>query len=354
MKVEPLQVGEVVIEEVDLPSLSEAEIVAVNAFGNLLRAERNPEDPPRPVELTRANIQNIPPFVSVREFWARDPDGSIAATGEAVVLRTDDNKHLLQADIAVRADRRRRGIAKTFLKLIAGVAEAEGRTLVLGGTSERIPAGEAFARRVGAEPGLAQHTNRLLLGEVDADLVRAWIAEGPTRAPGYALVPIDGPYPEDLIERIVDLHEVMNTAPRDDLDMEDFHFTVEHAREWEKSMAASGDERWSLFAREDATGALAGFTEVVWNAKMPKIVHQMGTGVRPEHRGHALGKWLKAAMLRRVLDERGESQEVRTGNADSNDAMLGINRQLGFKPHEAGTLWQVPLERVRAYLGASA
>ena len=74
--------------------------------------------------------------------------------------------------------------------------------------------------------------------------------------------------------------------------------------------------------------------------------------MRPEHRGHALGKWLKAVMLQRILDERPEAVDIRTGNADSNDAMLGINRELGFKPHRAYTTWQVTTEQVRKYLDA--
>jgi hypothetical protein len=80
---------------------------------------------------------------------------------------------------------------------------------------------------------------------------------------------------------------------------------------------------------------------------------QGNTGVRPEHRGHALGKWLKATMLQRIFDERPQAEEIRTGNADSNDAMLGINRALGFKPHRAHTTWQVTTAQVRKYLDGS-
>ncbi|HEX9774382.1 MAG TPA: GNAT family N-acetyltransferase [Actinomycetota bacterium] len=354
MAFEPIAVGEVVIEEIDLKALPEEDVLRLNQYGNLFRAERNPEDPPRPVELTRASLENIPPFIFVREFWARDPDGSIAASAEVSYLKADENKHLVEAGINVRADRRRRGIAKALLRIVADVTREERRTLIMSGTSERIPAGDAFARAVGADPGLANHVNRLLLSDLDADLMRRWIKEGPERAAGYRLDPLDGPYPDERIEAIVDMHAVMNTAPRDDLDMEDWNFTVEHARDWEKSMKASGDERWSLFAIEDATGTIAGFTEVLWNPKMPKIVHQLGTGVRPEHRGRALGKWLKAAMIERVLAERPDADQIRTGNADSNDAMLSINDQLGFKRFEASMVWQVPLEKVDAYLASIA
>lgn len=87
-------------------------------------------------------------------------------------------------------------------------------------------------------------------------------------------------------------------------------------------------------------------TDVHWNPSQADTVWQGNTGLHPDHRGHALGKWLKAAMLQRILDERPAAVDVRTGNADSNDAMLGINHALGFRPFIANTTWQVEVSAV--------
>src|SRR5579863_7504099 len=62
-----------------------------------------------------------------------------------------------------------------------------GRSLLMGGTRETVPAGEAFARRIGAELGQVMIENRLDLRAVDRDLVRSWVEAGPARAPGYHL-----------------------------------------------------------------------------------------------------------------------------------------------------------------------
>lgn len=345
-----LRVGEIAIEEVDLPSLPSDDVVRLNAFENVLEAEAHPDDPPTPLELTRAQVRNVPDVIRVRAFWAREADGSIAGTARTSFRDTEDNRHLLDVSMDVHPDRRRRGIGRVLLGCVAEVAEVEGRPLLVGVTSDRVPDGEAFARRLDATRGIAFHTNRLVLDEVDRDLVDRWIADGPARAPGYELVPVDGRYPDELLEAIVDVHHVMNTAPRDDLDMEDFRLTPDQVRQYEESLFASGTERWSLFARHGATGELVGLTEVFWNPHRPETVHQGDTGVAPEHRGHGLGKWLKGTMLRRILQERPGADDVRTGNADSNDAMLGINRAMGFRPYEASIGWQLPLERVRAYL----
>lgn len=72
--------------------------------------------------------------------------------------------------------------------------------------------------------------------------------------------------------------------------------------------------------------------------------------VHPDHRGQGLGKWLKAAVLLDLPGEFPGVQRVRTGNADSNAAMLGINRALGFAPAFGRTDWQ---GRARELLEAS-
>jgi hypothetical protein len=54
-----------------------------------------------------------------------------------------------------------------------------------------------------------------------------------------------------------------------------------------------------------------------------------------------LGKWLKAAMLERLHRERPDVRVVRTGNADTNAAMLAINEALGFAVAREAIVWQV-------------
>ncbi len=349
-----LEVGGVVIGEKDYSSFSEDDIVAFNAFVNVMHDEAYPEDPSVPLDITRADVLNIPDFVALREFWGRDPDGTIAAMGNAAWMKTEENRHLATIRIEVRPDRRRRGIAKAILRCALDAVETDGRTLVTTYTIDRIPAGEQFARSVGADPGSATHTNRLVLGGVDRELLRSWIDDAPLRAAGYSLVSIDGPYPDDFVEEIAGVYGVMNTAPRDDLDVEDQVHTVDQLRQREKAGVAAGTTRWSLFPRCDATGELVGLTVVYWNPAEPKTVYQGDTGVHPDHRGHAIGKWLKAAMIERILVELPGAVEIRTGNADSNDAMLGINRALGFEPYIAQMNWQVPVERVQSYLAGSS
>jgi GNAT superfamily N-acetyltransferase len=121
----------------------------------------------------------------------------------------------------------------------------------------------------------------------------------------------------------------------------------------EQSIFASGTQRWTMAARECASGSLAGFTEVSWNPSRPELLRQGDTGVFPQFRRRGLGRWLKAAMLEKVLREQPQVRYVRTANADSNASMLKINNELGFKPYTSQCIWQVETSAVLSYLSAT-
>jgi GNAT superfamily N-acetyltransferase len=348
---ELLRVGDVVVYALDLRELSDANVVALNRFANVLSTEAQPDEPTIPFERTASEMRFIPGTIAIHAFCARLPDGSVVALSRGSYRELDSNKHLLEISVEVLPDHRRRGLATAMLRPVVDLAEAHGRTLLSAATTDRVPAGEAFARRIGAKLVQAAHSNRLVLSEVDRDIVRRWVDEGPRRAPGYSLIWVDGPAPDHLIGQIAAVMRVMNDAPRDDRDLEDNHITADHYREMDRAAEKAGIAHLAVFARHDATGQLVGLTDVAWFRAEPRHISQQNTGVRPEHRGHALGKWLKASMLERLLTNGPTGAvEIRTGNADSNDAMLGINRELGFEPYIATSTWEVSTSDARAYL----
>ncbi len=233
---------------------------------------------------------------------------------------------------------------------MAAFAQVEGRTRLNGRTYSRIPAGALFAGNAGATRKSESHTNHLPTADVDRALLEAWVHEGPRRAAGYELMAWDGPVPEEHLEAFVELLLVMNDAPRDDLELNDFTLTAPEWRETEQQGIAVGEQRWFLVARS-SDRTLVGLHDVSWAPAFPHVVFIGSTGVRREHRGHALGKWVKAAMTLRILDDRPDVVDIRTGNADSNDAMLGINRQMGYRPLFGVTTWELDVEETATKLG---
>ena len=189
------------------------------------------------------------------------------------------------------------------------------------------------------------HTNinHLPIDAVDHAQLEQWVAEGPRRAPGYEFLAWDGPAPDEYLDAFADLYGVMNDAPLGDLEINDETITPALIRNWEASSAALGNEPWTLVARApDRT--FAGLHTVSWAAWRPAVVSVQDTGVRREHRGHALGKWLKAVMTLRIMDERPMVTEIETGNADGNAAMLGINTEMGYRLKTSNTTWELRID----------
>ncbi len=339
------------IEPFDLKGASEAQCAALSAFRNRMRAERLPGDPPIPLDEHIRRWRNAPPFVETRVWTVSRDDGSeILAAGDLEFFRTDENQHLVEFYVGVLPEVRRQGIGRDLLAIVTVAARRENRRLMITATSGNVPAGEAFMKRLGARIGLTTHVHQLELRDLSRDLLRCWHTRAAERASAFELELWAGAIPEDQLQPFANLFEAMNLAPRGDLDVEDFHWTPDQLQQSQASDRKRGIESWIMVARERESGVLAGYTEVVWHPNRPENLDQRSTAVLPEFQNRGLGRWLKAAMLEKVLRDRPQVTRVRTGNADANAPMLAINQELGFQPFESNSVWQVDIESVRAYL----
>ena len=334
----------------DIRNAPDELIADIHAFKVKVKAEARPGEPSSPLADVANEIRRLP---SEKEDWSyeiRDSSGELVALARGGVERTGDNEHLFWFDPEVLAEHRRRGIGTWLLAQAAEAAHSVGAEILSGWSTSRLPSGEDFARSFEGEARTVHRESELDLTTVDWALVDRWVEEGPGRAPGYALELTEGVYPESHYDDVIAWWEIMNTAPKDNLDWNDDHLTKERLAEWEAQFAASSGSRWEYIARHLDSGACVGVTNVWFADWNPAVMHQGDTGVHPNHRGHALGKWLKAEMLQKIRAERPEARVIRTGNAYSNDAMLGINNALGFKESGADTAWQLPVERAKKLL----
>jgi GNAT superfamily N-acetyltransferase len=310
-----------------------------------------PGDEPMPYEDWCGWAERLSATADLRHVVA-EVDGEMVAFG-FVELTRDDNLHLAWLDVAVAEPHRHRGIGRAAVSRLLAVAADDGRTSVGWSAEEGSPA-EAFAAALGLTHRQTAHVNRLAIADVDVALLEAWVAQAAERASGYRLDAWDGPTPPERVADFVACTEIMNSAPLDDLDIEDECMTPERLARLESARAAAGTEWWTLVAVEEATGAYAGFTQMSFSRGRPVLAHQNDTGVDPAHRERGLGRWLKAAMLLRVLAERPQVVHVQTHNAGSNEPMLAINHALGFRPARVVGQWQGDLDVARKHLEASA
>jgi mycothiol synthase len=339
------------IEEWPLREISDELYGELYAARAELDAEWAPGDPRRPLADEIASIRHMPALEDGVMFLARDASGSVAGMANCGWEQLEGWEHVLWIAVSVLPAQRRQGLGRLLLARSADVARQRGLRTVMGRTRHNVLSGAEFSRRFGAEPGQVGRENRLDLRGVDRDLVDRWIAEGPARAPGYRLEFVDGRTPPDLLERVAEVYNVMNSAPRDDLDFDDTQVTPDLVRQYEEAAAASGHGHWAYYAVEEASGRFVGLTEISIRG-IPDRVNVGDTGVDAAHRGKGLGKWLKAAMTRRILAELPDVRWVITWNAGSNDAMLAINNQLGFRQAVVTTAWQIPTSELQARLAA--
>lgn len=340
------------IHPFDLQTASDAEARPLNDLLRAIDVEAVPSEEPTPFEEFISYERNRSALTVAHEWVVVDRD-AVVGHGWVEWEDVEDNRHLAWAGIAVRADQRRQGIGRRLLAEIVAAAEADGRTTIGGSVRPGIPAGARFAEAFGAEQKLVGNRNALWIRELDLDMLNQWVDRAKERAADYRLVRWDGPCPDEHAEAFAELQNVMNTAPRDDLDMEDEVFTVERLRDREEVWARRGLGISTFVAVHEPTGAFAGYTELLFPPTWPTRSYQGDTGVDPAHRDKGLGRWLKAANLLAVIDERPQVERVLTWNAGSNDPMLHINHALGFRCIEKLPAYQVRSDTVRSRLAPS-
>ena len=318
-----------------------------------LQHERVPEDPLTPLEVYIRRMRVKPPSQWRAVVAARDAQGRLAGTaGIGYSTNEPEQAHLRWCEVSVAASHRRRGVGRALFRRLVQAVDGQREDLVIvGQANDRVPAGDGFARSIGATPGLPMKINQLVLDEVDRAQVKGWAALSPA---GYRLEWAGGRVPESLMAAYLQAANGMNDAPKGEIAFGEWKETEEQQREREDWLRQAGLEPWLIVAVHEATGDGAGFTAVTYDPKIPHVVQQQGTAVIAAHRGHRIGMWMKAVMLERILAERPAAKFIRTGNANVNEWMLDINTKLGFRYAWQTTLWQAKLADAKKALGLEA
>lgn len=348
----------VTVERFAPENLAWADLAALAELHNAVNAEEYPGDPAQPPEFYRALYRSHAELADSETFhWRARRGPSLVGHAEGQVRVGGDNAHVMYVAMAVDPAARRRGVARSLLGSVVQTARAADRGLLLGHVRGPEPLAELpgtrFVEAVGARPGLEDHIHRLRVPDVDVSMLQRWLEDGPRRLPEVELTWREGTFDEDERGPVARLFQVTRAGePTDALDVEDFLFTAESVRSLERALEARGLRWTAAIARRRRTAELIGYTMVALDAYDERLVEQFGTGVDPDCRGHGVGRWLKAAMLLKVIQEHPERTELRTHTADSNAAMRAINLRLGFRPWVAECLWQAPVDAVEAFARA--
>ena len=278
---------------------------------------------------------------SPQESWfAADDRGDIAGC-YLLTLPERENLSMATVNLRVAPRRRRAGIGTALLRHCETRAMLAGRTRLTAdawdGTS-----GAAFAKAVGASPGIPEVHRTLYLTDKVRDRLAGLRREAEEHAAGYSLLSWIGPTPESRLEQVAAVHAAMADAPRD-AGVEHRVWDADRIRRLDQLAAEHGITHHTVVARHDETGELAAVTQVLTDPGASAFGFQQLTAVLRPHRGHRLGLLVKVAMLDLLAETEPQVDRIATGNAGSNEHMININAQLGFEVTGVTRDWELDL-----------
>ncbi|MDX3537735.1 GNAT family N-acetyltransferase [Streptomyces sp. MB09-01] len=270
-----------------------------------------------------------PALGSRRLTWlASGADGVPVGVAGLRVFTSPGQEHLAELELHVDPAHRRLGTGSLLLSAVVEACLTENRRSLIAAAAADGP-GEAFSERWGFRRALTLDHLMLRLDERPA-------AELPqitdTAPPGYRLAGWTGTVPDELADAFASAKNAMNDMPVGDLDYGSVAWDADRVRAMAKVIADRGDTLLTVAAVHD-DGTMAGYTEILLPQGSGPRAQQYDTAVVPAHRGHGLGLWVKAAMVRRLRAEHPGVVEIETDNADDNVHMLAVNHRLGFRSY---------------------
>lgn len=334
------------IDQIDTRTAPEAELRELHDLYVEWDTEWSPDDPQVPWVQRLAQWRNISKYTAIPRWLARS-DGILVGTAGLFYHHQQDLENVY-GWVYVRDRYRRMGVARQLVRPALEHAIDVGRIRY----ATPVKAGSPYAlwpERLGLKAAYNERVSQLRTADVDREMLNDWIDRASERASDYELISLGSPIPDEYMSRFIAVTEVMNTAPMEDFDEDEFHWSEDELREKASLEEAMGREILTLVAVHKPTGTFAGFTMLAYQSLHPEMAHQWDTGVDPSHQNLGLGRWLKAAMMEKVLDEYSDVAIVETENAESNDPMLKINVAMNFKPALELVLYQGPTESALSY-----
>ena len=280
-----------------------------------------------------------------REAWLATEEGS-AVGWYRLELPARENLDQAGLTLTVHPAERQRGLGLALLQHAAGRAAAHDRTVLNGGTRNGSP-GEAFARSVGAKPGLVDVQRVLDIGRLEKGTLARLRGPAERAAAAYSLVSWAGPVPDEFIEQAAAVYNAMADAPRDP-EIAHEEWDPQRVRERVNDLRPHyGLRDYAVAARHDDTSELAALTEIAVDPADPGWGHQVFTVVTRKHRGHRLGLLVKIAMMELLETTEPQLERISTWNAQVNEHMIAVNEAIGYAVWgQPNTLWRLDVAAV--------
>jgi GNAT superfamily N-acetyltransferase len=281
------------------------------------------------------------------ETWVGVDDAGAVAGFYRLHLPDLENLDAASGGPTVHPAVRRRGIGRELLRHVGGRAQANGRTRFSAQTTAGS-AGDAFAQALGARLDLEEVRRIQYLREIPPGTIASLRASAEKAAAGYSLVSWTGVTPDEYCGPLAGVFNAFNDAPHGANDEPEL-WDAQRVRERTGTVVRAGLLRgYAIAALSDATGEMAAFSGVLVDPEASQWGFQQLTAVIRSHRGHRLGLLVKTAMLELLASAEPQVEWIATGNAATNEHMIAVNEQLGYKVVEPGwRFYEMPVADLR-------
>jgi GNAT superfamily N-acetyltransferase len=298
----------------------------VETVNSVLAADL-PDDPPwQDVQVREYLAETVPG--ERRICWVAEddrlPEGESEIFAHVSILLLGDIGVL---EVMVKPSLRRRGLGRELVAVAVRRAYLEGFSSIgveaIGGTPA-IP----FYESLGFEREYVETRSVLNLASVDWPSLHE-MADG--IATGYRVEYHPGGPPEALLEAYAQA-KLEAQDDDEDLDLAPRSSDPQRLRDSLDTLHKRGLKPYIVLAMHEASGVVAGLTEVVVPAQHPERADQYDTIVVRAHRGYGIDRAIKARMLFELRAAEPDLREVQTWNAHNNESMLKVNAELGYQP----------------------
>jgi GNAT superfamily N-acetyltransferase len=314
------------VREWDPGAASPAEITSLVETLNAALAADLPADPPWQDVKVREYLAETMPGERRISWVAEDdrlPEGESRIFAHVSVLLLGDIGVL---EVLVHPALRRRGLGRQLVAVAARRVYLEGFSSigveVIGGTPA-LP----FYEALGFEREYAEARSVLTLSKVDWDSLGSMAG---AIGDGYRIEYHPGGPPDELLEAYAQAKLEAQDEDQD-LDLAPRSSDPQRLRDSLNTLPKRGLKPYIVLAIHEATGVVAGLTEVVVPAQHPERADQYDTIVVRAHRGYDIDRAIKARMLFELRSAEPELLEVQTWNAHANESMLKVNAELGYQ-----------------------
>lgn len=276
---------------------------------------------------------------SRRLAWLASNADSIPVGTAFLRLLDGGQEHSAELTLHVHPTERRQGVGSRLLDTAVTAARDDSRRCVSAQAEAGSP-GDRFLIARGFRKVLTLRFARLPLAQVDLTALTE-IIERPH--PGYRLASWQGTVPDDLAQTFAASRRAMDDMPMEDAEYDPVAWDVDRVRAAAKAIEQRGDQLHTIVAIDITDDSIVGFTELVIPGGGTGDGQHYGTGVLPEHRGHGLGRWMKAESIRQAHRLHPELGGLLTDTADSNTHMRHISDSLGYLPAHTTLQYQLDL-----------